>query len=89
MPELKDGGPAFPSETREVVYAWRGGQALKAQQQIGGMSLRDYIATHAMYPAFSEIVRQMGEGERSGFGWDTVADQAYLIADAMLQAREK
>ena len=53
------------------------------------MTLRDYFAANAMYAAFSEFVRQMGEGELAAFGWEGVAAVSYRIADAMLAERDK
>lgn len=91
MNMINDGGPAFP------VWELNGhGQ----QEMTGfGMTLRDYFAAKAMAAFIAEPVN---EGE-SGTAWrwasqlqmhtqmsgpDIVAHAAYMMADAMLKARE-
>jgi hypothetical protein len=76
-----NGGSAFPH------YHEKPAMAPPNWNVSDGMSLRDYFAAKAMPAAYSEIARQLGEGELSGFGWDDLARSAYRIADAMLQAR--
>ena len=69
----KDGGPAFPVETKYPTGSFK------------GMSLRDYFAAHAMIsfmqPGQGVIGVNMYEYR--------VAEQAYAIADAMIAERDK
>lgn len=80
---INDGGPAFPLKepvTRDAL----------------GMSLRDYFAAKAMAAFIAEPLR---EGESStAWRWtrqlqvsgpDIIAHAAYMMADAMLKAREQ
>jgi hypothetical protein len=75
-----DGGPAFPcvvteySEVRDVYEV----------TSEGGMSLRDWFAGKAM----NSILGVLAEGIRPRDVPKMAAD-AYLVADAMLAAREK
>lgn len=70
--KIDDGGPAFPSPTSEFEDGW------------DGMSLRDWFAGQALAGMFNHA------------GWINTIDndqveaakRAYLIADAMLAARE-
>ncbi|HID8728341.1 TPA: hypothetical protein ACXFAN_003845 [Enterobacter hormaechei] len=79
MGKKNDGGFAFPMEATDAT-AWK-----DCNQ---GMTLRDYFAAKAMQ-AF--ITGAMSDGTafnpKSG-DHDTAAEVAYLIADAMLCARE-
>ena len=68
-----DGGPAFPRPFSEDTYLED--TDYEAQQ---GMSLRDYFAGKAM-----QALAQPGNY------FDATAKQAYMIADAMLKAREQ
>jgi hypothetical protein len=69
---MNDGGPAFPHD----------GQ----QNYTGGMSLRDYFAAKAMQAALVNA----NAGSQDGINQlgKLVAQYAYLIADAMLEARK-
>lgn len=93
MSELKGCGPAFPFilDVQAGAFDPMHGRTVDAPQRhvFPGMTLRDYFAAKAMFVAFSELSRQVGEGELSGFGWDSVASNAYRIADAMLTERQK
>ena len=78
MKDQTDGGPAFPVAEDHRVAAdlpWT-----------CGMSLRDYFAAKAMATLLgSEYTSDRGLYE----GWSkALAYEAYLIADAMLAARE-
>jgi hypothetical protein len=68
------GGPAFPGlhPSKECNY------------QDAGMTLRDYFAAKAMqgYAQYSAA------NSKSVFSDQQLAEDAYLIADAMLAARE-
>ena len=69
--------PAFPI----VVYD-RHGEIMDVH---AGMSLRDYFAAKAMQGLLS------GSGDEDGYvGYDAdaLAEQVYVMADAMLKARE-
>lgn len=69
-----NGGPAFPSQEINQLYA---NEPVK-----NGMSLRDYFAAKAM----QGVVVDMGITQtQTGF----IAAVAYKIADAMLKAREE
>src|SRR5690606_11175566 len=91
---MNDGGPAFPCK-------WYDFQPLTGEQvvreQWGGMTLRDYFAAKAMHAIITEPTY---EGAQSflmyfkkrlglkGEGMDAYAQVAYMMADAMLRARE-
>ena len=72
MSKINNGGPAFPLQG--------GVEQLETSLPLQGMSLRDYLAAKAM------------QGLLSSPGTDanakTVAKAAYIVADAMLRARE-
>jgi len=53
-----------------------------------GMSLRDYFAAHAMQGLLGSLGEWTASTPNLPFA-DTVACDAYWIADAMLEAREK
>lgn len=83
MTTINDGGPAFPGQ-------WYDFQPLTGEQvvreQWGGMTLRDYFAAKAMQTLLgSEYTSGHGLHE----GWTrALAHESYMIADAMLRARE-
>ena len=72
--ELKDGGPAFPTENARQIgsTAWL----------YEGMTLRDYFAAKFMARAQSLC--------ETNDGWEmyNAAQCAYAMADAMLEARK-
>lgn len=72
-----DGGPAFPEPER-----WAGKEHGPYTEDHGyrhkGMSLRDYFAGQALALCYHEDVQ-----------FQTVADDAYRLADAMLARREE
>lgn len=72
MNTIKDGGPAFPCV---------------AENGLGhisdGMSLRDYFAAKAMSHEFA--IKPLSERR---YFQKICAEQAYMMADAMLAARE-
>lgn len=80
------GGPAFPQNDATVNRI----------NNHDGMTLRDYLAAHAMqtgaYQQFATaLVKSMApDGQRVTLvlDHDTTARTAYAIADAMLKARE-
>ena len=72
--KTKDGGPAFPSGKKD-----------KYGYYIEGMSLRDYFAAKALQGLMSYTFandRYHGDLKQCVY-------EAYEIADAMLEAREK
>ena len=88
MSRRDDGGPAFPfsslepdPETRALV-----GTIYKDNE---GMTLRDYFAAKAM----QSIIAAMSAGQHSPRADmsvdDSLAVDAYAVADAMLRARDK
>lgn len=81
----KDGGPAFPDIRRlelckstDLTSAMRE----KVYFESSGMSLRDYFAAHFMGRA------QILSESDGGWNFDTAAQCAYEMADAMLKARQ-
>ena len=72
---INDGGPAFARDSHMDKQI-----GLYVQQQ--GMSLRDYFAAAALQPLVTSAI------ELDHSKWDAAAQHAYLIADAMLKARE-
>lgn len=75
MQTIKDGGPAFPADPHAVA----------------GMTLRDYFAAKATQGlACSDMTLWPSGADESDFPTDALfmARTAYLIADAMLAARE-
>jgi hypothetical protein len=70
------GGPAFP-----VVYDH---SKADVRQVYGGMTLRDYFAAKAMQGLMGRVWGEQNDDELIR----TWANSAYLMADAMLKARE-
>ena len=71
---INDGGPAFP----HLETTSRG----EPYHDHLGMTLRDYFAAAALQPLVTSAI------ELDHSKWDAAAQHAYLIADAMLKARE-
>jgi hypothetical protein len=72
--QIKDGGPAFPHDDRAKAYGRE------------GMALRDYFAAKAMGAIIHLVVEVDGTMTRHAV--DAVTEGAYVVADAMLRARE-
>ena len=71
---VNNGGPAFPLPLGTANCA--------EPEQSGGMTLRDYFA--------AQSITGINPGRLYGDdGIQTIAEQAYKLADAMLVAREK
>jgi hypothetical protein len=68
-----DGGAAFAQSQNTTDYD-------------SGMSLRDYIASHALQGMLSGY---WGNSDLGGLSPKSLADEAYQYADAMIAAREK
>lgn len=85
MSKKNDGGSAFPCEIKETY------QDVSRISKKPGMTLRDYFAAKALpevmreYHAFD---KQEGDSLPSDWMLGAAAD-AYAMADAMLEAREK
>lgn len=79
---INDGGPAFPvieTVPRDVGVPGGDCTTIADTYSSGGMTLRDYFAAKAMQVAV--VSRETGDCE-------VLACYAYLMADAMLKARE-
>lgn len=74
-----DGGPAFP-----LSYTQQYGKDEGRQEVYGGMTLRDYFAGQALNGFLA--CTQQGEKIRD---FSKVAQEMYLLADAMIAEREK
>ena len=82
MSERNDGGPAFPRKLPNVEV--RPDEALRIIRNHEGMSLRDYFAAKAMQGLLAErLPDHHGDG-----GEEVLAQDAYMIASAMLSERE-
>ena len=104
MSTINHGGPAFPVVTRgncEDGSNQFGHQFSHSTWQFPGMTLRDYFAAKAMQGLLameraSEFVDEYGceVGDEPGSvgtlfaHTQFLADEAYMIADMMLKARE-
>ncbi len=66
MSRKGDGGPAFPQNDARI----------NCINNLGGMSLRDYFAAHAVAYVHARTL-------------DEAAQQAYALADEMLKERAK
>lgn len=74
-----DGGPAFPSGKIDAGMCWEDFPYL-------GLSLRDWFAGQAVVAATSVF---FGGNHDNGPCAESIARNAYLVADAMLKAREE
>jgi hypothetical protein len=84
MNNTNTGGPAFP-HTVEYKGSECGGVVPH-----GGMTLRDYFAAKAMQAFMSAYPCQAIDRKDGGTPADhqSIAEDAYDVADAMLEARE-
>lgn len=93
------GGPAFPTQPQQT---WDGDREIQIGERPGkpGMTLRDYFAAKAMLLAAKkwDEWHKSKKAKRDGAEEDwmqdentvaCVASDAYMIADAMLEARSK
>lgn len=77
-----DGGPAFPNQ---VHCSERDGDHVERWvETIDGMSMRDYFAAKAMNALLSVGL----ETEKSASS-ESIANAAYRMADAMIEARAR
>lgn len=84
MSNRKDGGPAFPVPLQP-------GQGWQGMAPCDGMTLRDYFAAKALPAVYATAMEEAKEG--SGLfqhdDWRVgLALDAYMMADAMIKARE-
>lgn len=71
---------AFPHMAK--VHMLDGNSIIKEEITSGGMDLRDYFAAKAM----QSYIESTHNGT---WNFDSVANMAYLMADTMLERREK
>jgi hypothetical protein len=83
---INDGGPAFPVQT---VFNPHSGEPMNAglYWEGNGMTLRDYFAAKAMAAMLSNPANY-GANHEWRDEHATVAEQAYEIADDMIQHRD-
>ncbi|OFS73864.1 hypothetical protein HMPREF3173_10285 [Pseudomonas sp. HMSC08G10] len=84
------GGPAFPAQINNggnAAIKGFNGEEIKPYtfSAYPGMTLRDYFAAKAMHGTMAA----MDSGERNYTPPETIAKNAYELADAMLAARVK
>ncbi|MBU6488287.1 MAG: hypothetical protein KGQ57_10710 [Burkholderiales bacterium] len=92
MSEIRHGGPAFPIAD---PFALEPANVMEMKRIASGMTLRDKFAESALIGLLSEPIGECQstasymtrsrEGDQPG---DLMARAAYLLADAMLRARE-
>ena len=82
-----DGGPAFPGPNQIGISA-DGGPMYS--DPFCGMSLRDYFAAQAIAASVDDVRAHVSQGFTSSADHlsQEIATSAYLLADAMLKARE-
>jgi hypothetical protein len=77
---LYTGGPAFPAMHYDLAHNEH------------GMTMRDYFAAgviHGLIPQYREMFMDNTLDDWVGDAIPSLAQEAYIIADAMLEAREK
>jgi hypothetical protein len=80
---MANGGPAFPLPVAEI----QGRATHSGEFGFPGLSLRDYFAAAALAPV---IAARMAEGDGpSDLMQESIAEECYELADALLAAREK
>lgn len=90
--DKQDGGPAFPAEV--TVFEDKTGRVGDIHAQHPGMSLRDWFAGQALNGLLSDVDCICGDPETNKGPQNIdeaakfTAHQAYVMADAMLKARE-
>ena len=80
MSERNTGGPAFPMVNQNYDGNW------DKDPVIGGMTLRDWFATHALTLA-AQAEHDFPCGASHEPTYDGIAARCYFLADAMLKAR--
>jgi hypothetical protein len=95
MSEKNTGGPAFKHETRDILVPDPDGGNVfgSAGRYETGLTIRDYFAAKAMQALFSSEVFVRGADKAAHKAGVTLkemmAEQAYQMADNMLEARDK
>jgi hypothetical protein len=85
--KINDGGAAFPfTEYEYNEYADKPGSNPYQPRSFEGMTLRDYFAAKAMQGLITNSDIQ--DLLRGGFKPEGAGDACYMIADAMLKARQ-
>jgi hypothetical protein len=86
--EINDGGPAFPHTPKKRKTD--GFYMVDEKKNGGGMTLRDYFAAKAMPEVMVEWRQGREESQDSDFDFDAslMAQDCYLMADAMIEARK-
>ena len=81
---INDGGPAFPTAATATTHGfYQDGQPCMTHYgSRSGITVRDYFAAAALQPLVTSAI------ELDHVKWDATAQHAYLIADALLKARE-
>lgn len=103
MSKAETGGTAYPMQDHQAIHAYAAARIvgitdpaeqdrlymLARAEAVTGMTLRDRFALGAMKVLLAEILRAATEEELElEDGWrDGVADDSYLMADAMLRQR--
>ena len=82
MSEMNNGGPAFPQSDLS-------GYGIGPVDGMAGMSLRDWFAGQALAGWLASYGPDAGHPANRPGSRETVARQAYEIADAMIAEREK
>lgn len=85
MDNLKNGGRAFPCDS--IVERDDNGHMHGKEISSGGMTLRDYFAAKAMAGWLASYPESCTHPIVAGNA-DEVAKHSYMLADAMLKARE-
>jgi hypothetical protein len=81
----KDGGPAFPKRALVSGMYKEDGEFVPIYDDTPGMTLRDYFAAKALAGLLSANAMYGGRTDNR----TALANDAYLYADAMLEARKK
>lgn len=88
MTQPKDGGPAFPLSRKETSA----GSAMYGHEVTSeGMTLRDWFAGRALIAllhAYSIGTEPAPDDDARKIA-DRIANRAYFVADAMLEARKR
>ena len=80
-----NGGAAFPTthiEDDTFMDELGRGRTIRAARMKGGLTIRDYFAAKAL-----QAIPHIGNG--SNLNFDEIASDAYMLADAMLKARNQ
>lgn len=81
MSTINNGGPAFP----HIDMEWVAEEQQWKKPASTGMTLRDYFAAKAMQ---GMLIGEIAVPESSNEPFDNLASASYMLADAMLKARD-